>query len=232
MPGDPRADAMRICTCLGSCVGRAGLAPGWRCAMDLGCGPSELPQADPANKRRKPPMLALPEYDLDTLQRLSDGAFDWGDLARTDALRRLTTLGFVQFHSDYLTDAGRVLLNYALGADQAEAHLAAVTGERDAARAILTRCWDASGLLCADMTGKPGQAWEEAADLVAQIEENASAAELLREAEDERDRLRDAAKEAIRGFCAADGPIARANVVESLEAAIEGTRDGKEMDGA
>jgi hypothetical protein len=35
---------------------------------------------------------------------------------------------------------------------------------------LLTRCWDAAGLLHADVTGRPGQAWDEPSDLVAAIE--------------------------------------------------------------
>ena len=54
--------------------------------------------------------------------------------------------------------------------------VAALTAERDEARALLTQCWDAAGLLCAHMTGKPGQAWEEGEDLANQIEDLAGRA--------------------------------------------------------
>lgn len=48
-------------------------------------------------------------------------------------------------------------------------------------RRLLNECWDAAGLLNADMTGQPYQAWEEPSDLVAEIEKLCAKAELADE---------------------------------------------------
>lgn len=48
-------------------------------------------------------------------------------------------------------------------------------------RALLNRCWQSAGLLGAGTTGRPCQAWEEPSDLVAQIDDNWTEAQLYRD---------------------------------------------------
>lgn len=55
--------------------------------------------------------------------------------------------------------------------------------ERDEARALLVRCWDAAGLLTSKWTKIDDQAWERGDDLVAEISELRGAANRLKEVE-------------------------------------------------
>lgn len=51
-------------------------------------------------------------------------------------------------------------------------------------RKLLNECWAAAGLLGANMTGQPYQAWEEPSDLVGQIEDLASDAQNYRDSQE------------------------------------------------
>lgn len=46
-----------------------------------------------------------------------------------------------------------------------------LVAEVERLRDLLARCWQASGLLGANMTGQPYQAWEEPSDLIGQIDQ-------------------------------------------------------------
>ena len=81
-----------------------------------------------------------------------------------------------------MTPAAQDDMPYALTVeDLAAAPKAWVIDEVLRLRKLLTQCWDATGLLGANMTGQPFQAWEEPSDLLGKIEELASDAQSYRD---------------------------------------------------
>lgn len=49
---------MRVCTCLGTCRGAAGLAPGWVCALEM----DAILAKHPADPMQEPPLTDDDEY--------------------------------------------------------------------------------------------------------------------------------------------------------------------------
>lgn len=138
--GGEQKPSVRVCSCLGTCKGKDGLAPGWSCALELGTGTAQaaevatcdacgLPISDPAHRGWGPcgtpaPATVAPPSTKRPIDRLAhrvclSAAVDTGDAiydaaaTEIDRLRgRIGELESAAKTSEPLAEIGRAAVEW------------------------------------------------------------------------------------------------------------------------